>query len=242
MKNAVLIFSLVSVFFLLSSSVYAEISDKTYPNTGGVNDYKEGVAKPVFRAFGDIASGSGLNTDKPKYSSDGGNLRDKNQDRQGDLKTRFDTKRKEMVEKYFQQMLSRFEAAIMRFDRLIGRIKERLAKMKASGMDTSSLDSELSAAESKLMQAKDDLNSLKTSGLVFTSSDNPKAAFSSVKQKVGSLRDELKSVYQMLIQIVRQLKGLHIGESATSSAKIKISITPIKIPTITIIASPSASF
>ncbi|MBI4067229.1 hypothetical protein HY407_02505 [Candidatus Gottesmanbacteria bacterium] len=127
-----------------------------------------------------------------------------------EVKEKIDSKRRELIGKYFERMIRRFEAAIMRLEKLISRIEARLVKLKSSGQDTTGLELQLKAASDKLAQAKKDLDSLKENS-DFLSSEDPKTTFSSIKQEVGLVRDEIKGVHQALVQIVTKIKGLRVG-------------------------------
>lgn len=208
MKKLIIFIASGLLILLFGTSVNAQI-------TGA------GSNKPVFR----------VSDNKDGDSSRGANI---NQKLEG-IKQKIDEKRKELIAKFFNLMLKRFEAAIARLDRLIERIDSRLEKIKATGQDVTALEAQLGAAKDKLNQAKSDLKSLKTGGINFTSSADPKTAFAEVKQKVGLLRDEIKGVHQALVQIITKIKGLRVGtnKEASPSGDIKPTLTPA--------ASPSAS-
>lgn len=145
--------------------------------------------KPLFRAL-----------DKKVSSSSGSNKEDAQ-------KEKIELQRKELIEKYFQRMLTRFEAAIIRMENIISRIETRFTIIKSFGSSIDSQSAQLNATKEKLLRSKKELRYLKENS-DFLSAKDPKTTFSSLKQRIGLLRDEIRGVHQALVIIVTHAKDL----------------------------------
>lgn len=215
-KTVIIISFLIFVFFASSKLT--------------VNAQVDSFKKPQFRTFSDQASGS---------ASSGKSGESKNASIGANIKEKVDVKRKELILRFLNRMLDRLEAAIKRLEILSSRIDNRLVKLKAAGVNTAIMEGENAAVKDKLTQARKDLVDLRASGAGFLGGSDPKTGFITVKQKIGLLRDEVKGVHQALVVIVTQIKGLRTGAGeATNSSKL---VKPTFVPTISPLASPSAS-
>ncbi len=125
--------------------------------------------------------------------------------------------RKDRIKAFFEQMVKRLEALIKRLEKLIDRIDSRIAKIESSGGTVSpATKAQVALAKTELADAKTKLNLLKGNIDTLLTCDNPKAAFKTVKGRLGEIKKELKDVHRILVHIIGDIKGLRVGENKPS--------------------------
>lgn len=130
--------------------------------------------------------------------------------------------RQGIVEKYYQQMSKRMWATIERLDTLILRIENRVVIVD------SQTDKDLSKIIADITKAKTLLSDTK---LLLTSSDKmienviasntPKDAYAILKSNIVDIKTNLKEVHRLLVKVIGDIEGLHVGET-----KITPAVTP----------------
>jgi chromosome segregation ATPase len=137
-----------------------------------------------------------------------------------EIRARINEKKREILRRFFNQMIERFQAAINRLEKLISRIESRLAKIKSQGKNVSQIENRLSEAKTKLNDAKANLELLKNKiENLPTSNDELKNFFIETKNLVKSIKIQLIEVHQILVHLIGDIKGLRVGQ-----------ITPTPIP------------
>ncbi len=151
-------------------------------------------------------------------------------------------KRRVNVERFWQQMVRRLEAAIDRLDRLVQRIESRVDKLQESNPDvnTSAIESQLSEAKTKLGTAKAKLAALSEVVETALDSESPKDAFGVVSTGIKDVKKLLKEVHTILVHVIGDVKGLRVGDEDLNdlSPTVKISPTISLTPTLTPTPSP----
>lgn len=140
--------------------------------------------------------------------------------RAAEIRQRVAEHRKTLIRRFFKRMLRRFQAAIERMRRLAERIEGRLNKMEARGIDVADLRADLAEVRADLDVAAGLLNGLETTLEEALVSDDPKAAFESVRETIQETRRMLVDLHLRLVAIITQMKAIHVPESeeATDSA------------------------
>jgi len=151
-------------------------------------------------------------------------------DRRASQAARLSDLRKSIIQKFFDQMVKRIEAAIERLNKLISRIESRIVKLKGEGKDTASIESQVNDAKIKLASAKTKLQDAKTALDGVLSSNNPKDAFKQVRVKIQDVAKDLREVHKILVHLVGDIKGLRVGQTGSPTVTIIPSLTPTPTP------------
>lgn len=111
-------------------------------------------------------------------------------------------------------MTTRFEAAINRLERLILRIEARLEKIEENNEDieTTEIEEDLAEAKDKLTEAELALTTAEASLEGILDSEDPQEAFGDVRDLIMSVKEQLKEVHQILVQVIGDIKGLRVGQ------------------------------
>jgi len=135
--------------------------------------------------------------------------------------------RQERIRAFFGFLTRRMEAAINRLERLISRMESRLAKIEEenSEIDTTSIREEINQAKDKLADASAALSTAKTSLEDILNADDPKTAFTTVRDLLKGIKEQLKEVHQILVKVIGEMRGLRVGQ-------VKTSPTPSPSPTV----------
>jgi hypothetical protein len=150
------------------------------------------------------------------------NVQVRNQVRTASREAKMNQLKQGIVEKYYQQMSNRMWATIERLDTLILRIENRVAIVD------SQTDKDMSKIIADVTKAKTLLNDTK---LLLTSSDKmiddvitsntPKDAYAILKTNIVDIKTNLKEVHRLLVKVIGDITGLHVGET-----KITPAVTP----------------
>lgn len=147
--------------------------------------------------------------------------------RMAEIKAKLTEKRQQLIRQFFTRMVKRLEAAIARLEKLISRIESRLAKLESQGEDVSKIKTEVADAKTKLAKAKTDLEEAKTKLEDVLTNEDPKAAFAEVRSLIKGVKSQLIEVHRILVHIIGDIKGLHVGQITPMPTP-----TPTAIPTI----------
>lgn len=130
------------------------------------------------------------------------------------IRARLSEMRQERIRFFFGRLTIRFEAAINRLERLIARIETRLDRIEASDeeVDSTAIREEVEEAKRKLEEARVALAEAKESLEGILSAEDPKTAFEDVRDLIGGIKEELKEVHQILVQVIGDIKGLRVGQ------------------------------
>ncbi len=152
-------------------------------------------------------------------------LKQRMEDKRATRAAQLDERKKERISSFFDRMIRRLEAVIARLDTLIERIEARLAKIEENNeeIDTSVIQADIETAKALLAQSSADLEAASESFDAVLEADDPKAAFSVIRETIQGIRDNLKEVHRLLVSVIGDIKGLRVGqttdvEEATDSA------------------------
>ncbi|OGF64159.1 hypothetical protein A2661_00230 [Candidatus Giovannonibacteria bacterium RIFCSPHIGHO2_01_FULL_45_24] len=134
------------------------------------------------------------------------------------LKKRVGEERAKRIEQFFNQMVRKFENAIDRLNGLADRIESRLQKSEEAGHDVSKIKDQLKSARDKISAAETALSDAKAKFKEMTNSQNPKESFRQVKTLVQGVAQKIKEAHRALVGVVNSIKGLRLGNEATSTS------------------------
>jgi DNA repair exonuclease SbcCD ATPase subunit len=140
------------------------------------------------------------------------------QEKRQSVLQRFNERRQAIIRSFFARMVRRYEAAILRMQKLGDRIQSRIEKARAAGRDVTQAQAALDQARSQWSQAKGTLEEVRGKLEGVLGAGDPKAAFQEVKSLLGTMKGQLKSVHQALVEAITTLKGLGGGTREGQSA------------------------
>lgn len=127
----------------------------------------------------------------------------------------------ERIRSHGGTIIKRYEAAVGRFENIILRIEKRVELAKPKGIDTSNIESSLSAVKAKIESTKSSLALAKSS----IESISPQGDESQIKSVIEQIRTILKTEKQNLIDlhqslklVVTQLKTINGNGNTTTTA------------------------
>ena len=138
--------------------------------------------------------------------------------------------RQERLRFFYSQMSRRIDALIDRLDILIIRIESRIAKLNEEGADTSEVEAEVESAKVIL---SDTLELKEEADVMFEeiiSSEDPKEAFSQLRNLVGNIKLNLIDVHRILVKTIGNIKGLRVGNTPQEGCDEIPTVTPSPTP------------
>ncbi len=213
MKQALIVFFAI---ICLTFSVHSSFAQTTTPNK---------------RPFRETLREQRLDPDKSNFQMrmeekrEALKTRIENQ-RTGQIK-QLESRRKDLIKKFFMNMTEMMDAAITRLEILITRIDSRIAKIQEENpsANLTSVKSELTNAKSLLSDTKADLEAAKANLDTTLNSQNPKEAFAILRGSILQVKTNLKQVHTILVHIVGDIKGLHVGQRGTVTTTVTPTIT-----------------
>lgn len=133
------------------------------------------------------------------------------------MKKKLGEERAKRIDQFFNQMVRKFENAIDRLNNLADRIESRLNKTEAAGNDISKQRDMLKSARDKIAAVESALSDAKAQFGAMAKSENPKEAFRKVKELVRGVAQKVKDAHRALVDVVNSIKGLRLGDKATST-------------------------
>jgi DNA repair exonuclease SbcCD ATPase subunit len=124
------------------------------------------------------------------------------------------------AKEYFGRIETRFEATIQRLETLIERIEARLAIYKESDPDLDLTDIQMQIDEAKtlLTQTSADIQATSDSLDDVLDNDNPKDAFSVIRESISEAKTNLIKVHSILVHVIGDIKGLRVGNTTVNTA------------------------
>jgi len=166
------------------------------------------------------------------------------QERRATRAARLAERRKERIRVFFTRLKRRMQAAINRLERLIARIKSRLSRIEAADedIDTAPIRETLDGAEDKLASASAALTQAQTSLEDILDANDPKEAFTDVRDLIKEIKEQLKETHQILVHVIGDIKGLRVGQGdAQPEVTPAPEVTPSPSPSPEITPSPEAT-
>lgn len=122
--------------------------------------------------------------------------------------------RKNRIRSYWQKLMQRLSVHIERQEKLISRLEDRIAQIQeeSEDIDTSEVVTTLADAKAVLATAKVDLQATNDTLEDILTSSSPREAFMEVRENIRDIRDKIKEVHVMLVQVIGDLKGLRVGQ------------------------------
>lgn len=185
----------------------------------------------VERSTGSVTVDGVITTPALKYSSVRTNVRELVQERLQEhrqLREEFKNRWKEKVATvqakleervrarirfFFGRITLRMEAAIARLDFLATRIENRLEILKKEGEDVSEIQKEVDEAQKLIADAKVLLSEAKNNLENVLNSENPKEAFTVIRDSVRAIKDTLIEAHGILVKVIGDIKGLRVGNT-----------------------------
>lgn len=133
------------------------------------------------------------------------------------MKKKLGEERAKRIEQFFNNMVRKFENAIDRLNNLAERIESRLTKTEDAGNDVAKQRDLLKVARDKITAVETALSDAKAKFAEMAKSENPKEAFKKVKELAHSVAEKVKEAHKALVDVVTSLKGLRLGDKATST-------------------------
>jgi len=136
--------------------------------------------------------------------------------------------RKEKIRDFFGLMSRRIEALINRLEKITERIEFRVNKIKEEnqGVDTAKIESDVQEAKDLISTAKVNLEALNSNLEIALGSDNPKEAFTVIREGLKEIKDNLVEAHRILVHVIGDIKGLRVGVG-----KLTPTTTPTPVPT-----------
>ena len=132
------------------------------------------------------------------------------------ISAKFTEEKRGIIKAYFDQMDRRMREAIDQLDKIAKRIESRITKIEASDtdkkIDLTNSKNELAEARSELASASAALVQAETSFESTLASEKPKESFIAVKESIRNVKTQLIETRGLLIKIIGEIKGLHLGE------------------------------
>lgn len=123
----------------------------------------------------------------------------------------------EAIKTAFENILSRFDAALLRLDKIANRIAARIDKLNSKGVDTSAAKAALLNAEKSGAAAKQAIDKAKSDVSAIDTTSTVKDAVHSAVASVKAAKGSLMSYQKALVLAVRNLKaasGLREGSES----------------------------
>jgi chromosome segregation ATPase len=159
-------------------------------------------------------------------------LRETRQIRIASIEAKVSAVKQNAIRRYYKNMSDRINALIDRLNKLILRIESRIAKIEGSG---TAVDQSVKDEVNKAKQLLSDTQALLTSsdGMLedVLSSNQPKEAFSIIRENIKDIKANLVEVHRILVHVIGEIQGLRVGNTQ------QLSPTPTTAPTI----SPESS-
>ncbi len=124
------------------------------------------------------------------------------------------------IKAVFENILSRFDTALLRLDNIANRIASRLDKLSAGGVNTSAAQAALLNAENLGASAKKSIDKAKSDVAAIDASSA--TVRDAVHTAVASVRDAkvaLQSYHKSLVTALRNLKSLNNSKEGSSGAR-----------------------
>ena len=106
------------------------------------------------------------------------------------------------------KMLNRYRSAIARFDHILTRLESRVEKLKARGVDVSSVTPLLEEAKNMKVENAAKLEELKAKYESLLEGDNPQGIGEEAKAVAQELKAEIEKLHNKLKEIVSAIKAL----------------------------------
>ena len=132
------------------------------------------------------------------------------------ISAKFTEEKRGIIKAYFDQMDRRMREAIDQLDKIAARIESRMTKIEAADIDKkidlTNSRNELAEARTGLASASATLVLAETSFESTLASEKPKESFIAVKESIRNVKTQLIETRGLLIKIIGEIKGLHLGE------------------------------
>ncbi|WKZ25796.1 MAG: hypothetical protein QY322_00570 [bacterium] len=122
--------------------------------------------------------------------------------------------RKERIMSYSNKLTVRLDAMVERLKLLITRIENRIKIIEEENDNVILVDTRtlLSEAKQLLLSVEADLRLLKEKLNSIPEAQDPKVVFEEVRTSLMAIKDDLKEVHRLLIEVISDIKGLRVGD------------------------------
>lgn len=139
-------------------------------------------------------------------------FRDGEKARKEELKKKLGERRGENIEKFFNQMVGKFEAVVARLKDFSDRIASRLNRAEENGRDVVELRRKLAEAGDKIAAVEKALEDAKVRYAEAVKDPDFKVAFKKVREIVESVKEKAQEAHRALVDVISSTKGLGEGE------------------------------
>ena len=147
-------------------------------------------------------------------------FKEKATERKDELKKKLGEKRAAEIEKYFNAMVRKFEAALDQLQKLGDRISARLDTAEANGKEVTALRESLVKARTAINDAEQAFESAKAEYAKAAASTDVKGAFANVREVVQGVATKIRSAHAALVDVVNSIKGLGGGTAEKTPAVV----------------------
>lgn len=146
--------------------------------------------------------------------------------------------REAKVMAYFRVLRRRYSVIAERYGKIIARIESRLSKMQSNNLDVAIILTKLDQTKTKLASTQQEIEGLEASVSAIFQTSDPKAGFFEIKNSIKAVKEEFKTINELLTNVVTEMisiiskeKIVESGDTVNSSG----SAQPIPTTVITII-------
>lgn len=132
---------------------------------------------------------------------------------------------RQRLEMRYGSMTNRFQATIDRLQNIESRLETRIAKIKALGGNTTVAEKALSDAKKAIEDAKAQMASLKNytdladNTISSTTAKELKVDLTNMQKSSASIKKLLVQAHTSMTKVIGTLRGLKVGQTATSTPK-----------------------
>lgn len=140
-------------------------------------------------------------------------IREKIEQKKATIAARLKQVRRERIRHFFGLLARRLKAAISRLEILITRIESRLAIIEENNedIDTTSIKEDIAEVKDLLDNANAKLAATEDNLESFLNSEDPKQAFSVIKETIREIIELLIEARRILVHVIGDIKGLRVG-------------------------------
>jgi len=145
-----------------------------------------------------------------------------------DRRAELDDRTKQRITNLAANISNRMDAATARMQNIIIRLESRINKLTAAGLDTSEAVAALASAQVSINAAASALQTIDVSVQAAVTSEDPRAAWQTVKRTYGDIRAQLQTAYTEIQTAIQALKAAaRAGETQTSTSTSEETAPPI---------------
>jgi len=166
-------------------------------------------------------------------------IKNRVEEKRATQEAKLNEKRSSAIKVYFSRLSLRLTATIQRLEKLTLRIESRVEKIEEDNqeIDTSVIKEDIDKAKTLLDDANLKLAAAQENIDAVIASDDPKEAFSVIRQTIKDIKDDLVETHKILVHTIGNIRGLRVGQSdlngnAEVVTSVSVSPSPSTSPSI----------